>query len=124
MVRKVIQAINERTLRRYAEDHGLGQLTLELAEIKEIADVLFSRLDRRIETVKAVEASLDRKIEFLQALLGRAEALETRHPESDHVAEVLQLQRKGLSAEEIAVRLERPVGEVELVLNLKGGQRR
>jgi hypothetical protein len=122
MVRKLVEAINQRTLRKFGEQQGLDQLTLELAEVKEIADVLFKRLDSRIEAVKTVEASLDAKIRMLQALVSRAETLETKHPERDRLSEISTLGREGLGAEEIADRLELPIGEVELVLNLKGGK--
>ncbi len=121
MVKKLVQAINKRTLKKFGEEQGLDMLTLQLAEIKEISDVLFRRLDTRIEAAKAAEASLESKIRLLQSLLDRTKDLEARHPQRDHLAEISELGGKGLKAEEIASILGMPVGEVELVLNLKGG---
>src|SRR5271169_156524 len=49
-------------------------LTLELSEIKDISELLFNKLERKIQTVEALEAKVDKKISLLQQLMQRAEA--------------------------------------------------
>ncbi len=95
-------------------------LTLEISEIGEIAEKLFTRLDEKINTLKSIEALADEKIGILEKLLLRVENInlpadygtDFRHREIDALA------KKGLKVDEIASILDMPRGEVELILSL------
>jgi hypothetical protein len=93
-------------------------LLLELAEIKEISDKLFERIEKKIEVLKALEASVDEKIVALKKLGQEGIVLETPSAGTDHRLAVISLKKKGLGIQEIASILGMPVGEVELILNL------
>jgi hypothetical protein len=98
-------------------------LLLELAEIKEISDKLFDRIEKKIEVLKALEASVDEKIVALKKLGQEGGAVETPSSGIDHKHAVISLKNKGLGVEEIAGTLGIPIGEVELILNLNKDQR-
>jgi len=93
-------------------------LLLELAEIKEISDNLFERIEKKIEVLRAIEASVDEKIVSLKKLGQEEVPLETPSSDVDHRLAVISLGKKGQSIQEIASNLGMPVGEVELILNL------
>jgi DNA-binding NarL/FixJ family response regulator len=95
-------------------------LSLEIAEVKEIADLIFKRLNRKIGVLEAIEQSVDEKIRLLETLIRKAESLKTEMPTSDRHNEIVSLGRKGMQGREIAAALDIPVGEVELVLSLRG----
>lgn len=94
-------------------------LLLELAEIKEISDKLFERIEKKIEVLRALEASVDEKIIALRKLGQEGVPLETPLADVDNRLAVISLKKKGLNIQEIAGILGMPVGEVELILNLK-----
>jgi Tfp pilus assembly protein PilO len=50
-------------------------LNLELAEIKEISELMFRKLEMKIQVIQALEASMDKKKAELNLLIQRAEAL-------------------------------------------------
>ncbi len=93
-------------------------LALELSEIKDIADILFGRIEKKIEELKNIEVLVDEKIKFLKDLIKRAESLTSSSESSTHFREVITLSEKGLKIAEIARTLDMPAGEVELILNL------
>jgi hypothetical protein len=95
-------------------------LTLELAEVKDIADLIFKRLNRKIEVLEAIEASVDEKLTVLEKLIRKAESCTTSLSKLDRHSEILSLGRKGVKSRDIADRLDIPVGEVELILSLRG----
>jgi len=95
-------------------------LSLEIAEVKEIADIIFKRLNRKIEVLEAIENSVDEKIRLLESLIRKAESLKVETPKSSRHNEIVSLGRKGMPGREIAAALDIPLGEVELVLNLRG----
>ena len=103
-----------------AADEAREELTLELAEIEEIAGKLFRRMDERFEELKKLEARLDEKSRAVESLIARAGSLGAAH--GDAVAarrrEVAALARKGLKVDEIAGVFDMTRGEVELILNL------
>lgn len=96
-------------------------LSLEVAEISEIAEKLFEKLDSRIKTLSALEARLDRKITSLESLLLKAEKVDCKglHREDDRYNEIAGLLGKGLKVDEIAGILDIPRGEIELILSLR-----
>jgi DNA-directed RNA polymerase specialized sigma24 family protein len=103
------------TVRRQRENELLA---LELSEIKDIADILFGRIEKKIEELKNIEVLVDEKIKFLKDLIKRAESLASSSESSTHFREVITLSEQGLKIDEIARILDMPAGEVELILNL------
>ena len=93
-------------------------LAPELSEIKDIADILFGRIEKKIEELKNIEVIVDEKIKILEDLIKRAESLTSSSESSVHFREVIILNEKGLKIDEIARILDMPAGEVELILNL------
>jgi DNA-directed RNA polymerase specialized sigma24 family protein len=93
-------------------------LVLELSEIKEIADILFGRLEKMIEELKNLDALATERIEVLKGLLERAESISSTSGSSTRRREIVTLCKRGLKIDEIAHILDMPSGEVELILNL------
>lgn len=93
-------------------------LALELAEIKEISDVLFQRIEKKIRVMEAVEASLDKKVAALERLLRQTGSVRGPAPATVRQREVFALAQRGMGADEIAEVLDMPAGEVELILEL------
>lgn len=99
-----------------------GLLTLELAEIKEISDKIFERIEKKIEVLKVLEASVDEKIAALKKLGQDERSLGTTSGNLNRQTEVLLLEQRGINIDEIASILSMPRGEVELILNLNKGR--
>ncbi len=110
----------------------MNRLSLEVAEIREISDIIFRRIENKIVMLNEMEASVDRKIASLSQLIQRAEQVQGRTavaPAKPSVKappavmtrqqEVMILKQRGLKASEIAGTLHIPVGEVELILGLQ-----
>lgn len=96
-------------------------LTLELAEVVEIADSIFKRIDERINTLKSLESRIDSKIEMLGDMLLRVEKTEKKSGSrfrTGYHQEIHTLAKKGLKVDEIADFFDMPKGEVELILNI------
>lgn len=98
---------------------GKELLTVELAEAREIADIILKKIERKIEVLEAIESSVDEKILTLQRLIDRIEILKDSSLPVDREREVMKLHRRGLKIDEIAEILDIPSGEVELILNLQ-----
>jgi DNA-binding transcriptional regulator GbsR (MarR family) len=96
------------------------RLTLELAEIEEIAGKLFRRIEERVVALKALEARLDEKARTVESLVARAASIGAAQGDAVEARRrgVIALARKGLKADEIAEILDMTRGEVELVLGL------
>jgi DNA-directed RNA polymerase specialized sigma24 family protein len=95
-------------------------LALEISEVNDITDIIFERLNRKIEVLEAIEASVDEKINMLEGLIQKAETFKAAGSKTDKQREVASLGRKGMNCREIACMLDIPVGEVELLLGLEG----
>jgi DNA-directed RNA polymerase specialized sigma24 family protein len=101
----------------HSEDVRL--LETELLEVKEIADIIFKKIEDKVKTLKALEDSANEKIEVLRELINQAESVTSSlKREIDRRKEVILLSEEGLNAQEIADKLGMTVGEVELILNL------
>jgi len=109
-----------RRKRRAEADEARDRLTLELAEIEEIAGKLFRRMEERVEALRAIEARLDEKARAVEALVARAASLADAHADAVEARrrEVIALAQKGLKADEIAGVFDMTRGEVELILGL------
>lgn len=101
-------------------EKGKALLSLELAEIREISEILFQKIEKKIRLLNAAETLADKKIVELERLVRRAEALlgsgaggGVKHHE------VSSLALRGMKNGDIADVLGIPVGEVELMLNMK-----
>ncbi|HYA40621.1 MAG TPA: hypothetical protein VEF34_04930 [Syntrophobacteraceae bacterium] len=104
----------------------------ETAEISKSFEI---NLEKRQELLQQITAKLDHRIQEARNLCERlgdefsragTDRRPVRHssgagerPHNPDQQKVLALSRKGLNASEIAKSLKRPVGEVELILNLQ-----
>jgi len=94
-------------------------MAFQLAEAKEITDILIERIEEKIDILKELEVSVDKKIAILERLVQRAESVKMPSlTRNDRYDEIFYLRKKGLNIEEIAKLLGIPAGEVELVINL------
>ncbi|MFN3396513.1 MAG: DUF6115 domain-containing protein [Thermodesulfovibrionales bacterium] len=98
---------------------GRELVTIELAEAREIADIILRKIEKKIEVLKAIESSVDEKILTLQRLIDKIEILKTDAPPNDREREVIKLHSRGLKNDEISEILDIPAGEVDLILNLQ-----
>ncbi len=96
-------------------------LSLEVAEISEIAEKLFRKLDARMKALSTLEERLDKKITHLESLLLKAEKVDftSRQASDNRYNEIAELVDKGLKVDEIAGILDIPRGEIELFLSLR-----
>ena len=96
-----------------------------------------SNLEKRQDLLQQITAKLDQRIQEAQSLCNRLEQLSRMNieriadqkpfpahgrdsrPRNTDQGRVLLLAKKGLNASEIAKNLKRPVGEIELILNLQ-----
>ncbi len=105
-----------------------------MAETAEISRKFEANLQERQELLQKITSQLDERIQEGQKLCARLERLSSveadkaaaRHssnskPQShpSDQQKVIALARKGLPASEIAKLLKRPIGEIELILNLR-----
>jgi DNA-binding NarL/FixJ family response regulator len=82
--------------------------------------MIFKRLNRKIQILEAIENSVDEKLKTLEKLIQKAESLKPAAPNQERHSEIVSLGRQGMKSREIADRLDIPVGEVDLILNLRG----
>jgi hypothetical protein len=116
------------TKERKTAEKEVNLLSLEVAEIREISDIMFRRIENKIRTLNEIEASVDRKIASLEQLIQRAEHINqapikvpARVPAASGMTrrqEIVALKQRGLKAGEIAGTLQMPVGEVQMILGL------
>ncbi len=79
-------------------------------------------IERKQASAAEISDELNRKIQALQNLLAQMPAPRTRprKPDADDkYSKVVQLADQGLNSQEIARKVQIPVGEVELTLNLR-----
>ncbi|MFN3479330.1 MAG: hypothetical protein ACK415_02995 [Thermodesulfovibrionales bacterium] len=98
---------------------GRELVTVELAEAREIADIILKKIEKKIEALKAIESSVDEKILTLQRLIDKIEILKTDALPNDREREVIKLRSRGFKNDEISEILDIPAGEVDLILNLQ-----
>ena len=94
-------------------------LTRERAELRQISDIVIRKLEKKIETLQAMESSIDKKIAAFECLIQQAEAIKTGGDVGNHPHEIMTLYGKGMKVEDIAAVLVMPVGEVQLILELQ-----
>jgi DNA-directed RNA polymerase specialized sigma24 family protein len=91
-------------------------LTHEIGEIAEISDLLFRRIEKKIEDLRTIEASLDTKISSLERLLQQSHCSVAEAEAPVPRREVVSLKQRGFTTAEISETLGLPAGEVELIL--------
>lgn len=94
-------------------------LSSEMAELEEIADRLFLRIEKRVHSLLEIEKRLDAKIARLEQLMSSNDDAPVRTKTPGNSDEIARLYAKGLKIDDIADILDIPRGEVELVLRLK-----
>jgi hypothetical protein len=94
-------------------------LTRERAEIRKISDIVIGKLEKKIEVLKAMESSIDKKIAAFESLILQAEAIKSNGDFRNRPHEIMTLYGKGMKAEDISAVLVMPVGEVQLILELQ-----
>lgn len=94
-------------------------VAMELSEVREISDLLFERLEKKVQVLKALEASVDEKIARFEALLNRCESKKVPLHSGSSADQIASLSEKGLKIDEIAAIVDMPAGEVDLILNLQ-----
>jgi DNA-binding transcriptional MerR regulator len=97
------------------------QLSVEIAEISEIAEMLFGKIEDRMKALVGVEQRLDSKIALLEELIQRLEkAAQSYGSGGDkQYRDITELSARGLKIDDIAGLLDIPRGEVELILRLR-----
>ena len=105
---------------------SLGKI---IQETKSIADEFESNLKERQALIQQLMAKLDQRVKEAQDLYGQLQNLPRDHrpapspgliaPSQGDQRKVIALARQGLDAETIAKRLQKPLGEVELILNIQ-----
>jgi DNA-directed RNA polymerase specialized sigma24 family protein len=114
-----IKRNKEKETKEGISSNDIKLLETELLEVKEIADIIFKKIEDKVKTLKALEDSANEKIEVLRELINQAESVTSSlKREIDRRKEVILLSEEGLNAQEIADKLGITVGEVELILNL------
>jgi len=100
-----------------------------LAETQTLSDAFEKNLKERGRLIENLLASLDARLDEARAVLKRLEQHQAVKPDSSPATprdpspktpaeRILQLADAGHSPQDIATRIRRPVGEVELILNL------
>lgn len=99
-----------------------------IGETRQISEAFDKNLQERQELIKTLLKGLDQKVQEAESLCKRIESLRqemvagnsTQVPAfgSADSRDILRLARSGMDARTIAHRLQKPVGEVELILNL------
>ena len=118
-----------RSRRNDSDDEFRQSLERILAETQTIAQEFDTNLQQRRELINQVVATLDSKIKEARQMCQNLENLKqqirlsgTSHESASRNQEnqaIIHLARKGLNAATIAERLQKPLGEVEMVLSLK-----
>lgn len=114
MIKKLLKTRQHRSKQTAKE-----LLSIEIVEIAEIAEKLFTRLDEKINTLKSFETLIDEKIVALENVLSKVEKINlSAYSLDSRNREIVALAKKGLKVREIADFFNIPKGEVELILNL------
>ena len=95
-----------------------ADLALELSEIEEISEIIFKKIEKKIQVFEAIEATVDKKIALLERLVQRSEAFSSPGSGTNRHREIVALTERGLKTAEIADILDMPLGEVNLILEL------
>ncbi|MBF0343032.1 MAG: hypothetical protein HQL06_02260 [Nitrospirae bacterium] len=121
---KKSEPVGERTMKKLFDSKSKGK-AIEKEETKDdvailehTANAIFKKLEKQIEILEAIEASVDAKLATFERLLHMADSI--NHPTGavNRQHEVMALTQRGLTVDEVADVLGMQRGEVELILNL------
>ncbi|MCG6552315.1 MAG: hypothetical protein L7F77_08305 [Candidatus Magnetominusculus sp. LBB02] len=115
IVKDVIEMEDDQVVR---DNRCEGRVNVEIARFEKVAGAMFRRLEKSVEILEAIEASVDAKIAHFERLLQNADAVTYSDNGQNRRYEVLALTGKGLGIEEISNILGIQHGEIELILNL------
>ncbi|MCU0572542.1 MAG: hypothetical protein MUC41_06065 [Syntrophobacteraceae bacterium] len=114
--------------RHEAAETLVDSLQQVIGETRQISEAFDRNLQERQELIKGLLRALDQQVNEAQAVCRKLEGL---RKDMDRVSstqisafasaesqDILRLARAGMDARAIANRLEKPIGEVELILNL------
>jgi len=96
-----------------------------LSELSDMARAIYQQLDERTARLESLIQAADERIEKLHRAQGEVPATETAQADDGPPAadprhdQVYQLADEGVSPQQIAQRLGRPCGEIELILALR-----
>lgn len=121
MLKKMLKGTFRQDTKGLKRDNEKTLLALELSEVKEVADIIFKRLEKKIEELSAIEASVDEKISRFERLVQSTEALKASVDNLNREQEIIALRKKGIRVDEIADIVGMPAGEIALILNLNKG---
>ncbi len=94
------------------------QLKQELESMLKTTKIVFRKLEKKIEILKNMELSIDKKIAAFERLINITGSFENPSININRQHEIIKLSSKGIKVDEVANILDIPKGEVELVLNL------
>jgi uncharacterized protein YhaN len=114
MIKKdAINQVNEDKLKRES-----NALLFEMASFQDIADAIFQKIEKKINVLETLEASLNKKITAFERLIQKVTSIEAQTRDNSCQHEVIALMKRGLSIDEISSILIMPKGEVELISHL------
>ncbi len=108
MIKKLLKNIKIKKQRR---------TTPEVAEITELINLMSGRIEKNIETLQAIEVSVDKKLKLLERLTNQTEPPKTPINDVNRNKEIIDLIQKGMKIDEIADYFDISRGEVEFILN-------
>lgn len=94
-----------------------GRSASEFAEITDLINLMSVRIEKNIETLRTIEASVDKKLEMLERFTKQVESLKTPSNDINRNREIVAFMQKGMKIDEIADYFGISQGEVEFILN-------
>lgn len=96
-----------------------------IEELREISENTIEDMDIKVKEAYKMLRTMDKKIEEYKALLEKKDVIDqSEHIKEDHinneeVDKILRLRNQGLSPSQIAKQLDKGIGEIQLICNLK-----
>lgn len=106
------------SFKRNVDKKEIHKLVDVVTELKEIAEIIFERIDKKITELKDIEKRLDEKIKRIENQLIKEDSPKISKLAYDKRSEIIRLYKSDMELREIAKTLNIPIGEVELIVNL------
>lgn len=87
-------------------------------DLKEIAESIFEKIDRKIQELKEIEQRLDEKIRKIEMLISSENQAKISKNAFDKRNEIVKMFNSGMDPKNISKILGISSGEVELIINL------
>lgn len=110
--------INFFYFKKNTEKKELNNLADAVTELKEIAEIIFERIDKKIAELKDVEKRIDEKIKRIENQFIKEASPKISKLAYDKRNEIIRLYKSDIELREISKTLNIPMGEVELIVNL------